>query len=38
MPVLGSEAEELRLALVDKSRITLKNSLELLGIDAPESM
>jgi len=38
MPVLGSEEEELRLALVDKSRITLRNSLELLGIDAPESM
>lgn len=38
MPVIGSEEEEFRLALVDKSRITLKNSLELLGIDAPESM
>jgi arginyl-tRNA synthetase len=38
MPVIGSEVEVLRLALVDKSRITLRNSLELLGIDAPESM
>lgn len=38
MPVIGSEEEEFRLALVDKSRITLRNSLELLGIDAPESM
>lgn len=38
MPVIGSEEEEFRLALVDKSRITLRNGLELLGIDAPESM
>lgn len=38
MPVIGSKEEDLRLALVDKSRITLRNSLELLGIDAPESM
>jgi arginyl-tRNA synthetase len=38
MPVIGSEEEDLRLAMVDKSRITLQNSLELLGIDAPESM
>ncbi len=38
MPVIGSEEEEFRLALVDKSRVTLRNSLELLGIDAPESM
>jgi arginyl-tRNA synthetase len=38
MPVIGSEEEEFRLAMVDKSRITLRNSLELLGIDAPESM
>jgi arginyl-tRNA synthetase len=37
-PVIGSKEEDLRLALVDKSRITLRNSLELLGIDAPESM
>lgn len=38
MPVIGSEEEEFRVALVDKSRITLRNSLELLGIVAPESM
>lgn len=38
MQVIGSEEEEFRLAMVDKSRITLRNSLELLGIDAPESM
>lgn len=38
MPVIGSEEESLRLILVDKSRITLKNSLDLLGIEAPESM
>lgn len=38
MPVIGSEEEDLRLAMVDKARITLQNSLELLGIDAPESM
>jgi arginyl-tRNA synthetase len=38
VPVIGSDEEPLRLALVDKSRITLRNSLELLGIDAPESM
>lgn len=38
MPVIGSDAEELRLTLVDKARITIRNSLELLGIEAPESM
>ena len=38
MPVIGSEEEDLRLIIVDKSRITLRNSLKLLGIDAPESM
>jgi arginyl-tRNA synthetase len=38
MPVIGSEEEELRLVMVDKARITLRNSLDLLGIDAPESM
>lgn len=38
MPVIGSEEEQLRLAIVDKSRITIKNSLKLLGIEAPESM
>jgi arginyl-tRNA synthetase len=33
--VLGNPA---RLVLVDASRITLRNVLELLGISAPESM
>ncbi|WP_455645825.1 arginine--tRNA ligase [Methanosphaera sp.] len=36
--VIGSEHEDLRLKLVDASRITLKNSLKLLGIKAPEFM
>lgn len=36
--VIGSEHEKLRLKLVDVSRITLKNSLGLLGIKAPEYM
>ncbi len=38
MPVIGSDEEAFRLILVDKSRITIRNSLNLLGIDAPESM
>lgn len=38
VPVIGSEKELLRLLLVDKSRITIKNCLDLLGIDAPQSM
>ncbi|HTX61755.1 MAG TPA: arginine--tRNA ligase, partial [Methanobacterium sp.] len=38
VPVIGSEEEILRLVLVDKARITLRNSLDLLGIDAPETM
>ena len=38
MPVIGSDEEDFRLLLVDKSRITIRNSLDLLGIDAPESM
>jgi arginyl-tRNA synthetase len=37
-PVLGSEKEDLRLMLVNKSRITLRNSLALLGIESPVSM
>jgi arginyl-tRNA synthetase len=37
-PVLGSEKEDLRLLLVDKSRITIRNSLALLGIESPVSM
>ncbi|HHY00626.1 MAG TPA: arginine--tRNA ligase, partial [Methanothermobacter sp.] len=36
--VIGSDKEILRLLLVDKSRITIKNCLDLLGIDAPNSM
>lgn len=36
--VIGSEHEKLRLKLVDASKITLKNSLKLLGIKAPEFM
>ena len=38
VPVIGSEKELLRLVLVDKSRITIKNCLNLLGIQAPVSM
>ncbi|MDI9437976.1 MAG: arginine--tRNA ligase [Euryarchaeota archaeon] len=38
IPVLGSDAEDLRLMLVDKSRITIRNSLALLGIESPSSM
>lgn len=38
VPVIGSEKEKLRLLIVDKFRITIRNSLELIGIEAPESM
>ncbi len=38
VPVIGSDKEKLRLFIVDKSRITIKKSLELMGIEAPESM
>ena len=38
VPVIGSEKELLRLILVDKSRITIRNCLNLLGIEAPVSM
>jgi arginyl-tRNA synthetase len=38
IPVIGSDEELFRLILVDKSRITLRNCLNLLGIDAPVSM
>lgn len=38
VPVIGADEEALRLLLVDKSRITIKNCLGLLGISAPESM
>ncbi|MBE6493960.1 MAG: arginine--tRNA ligase [Methanosphaera stadtmanae] len=36
--VIGSQHEVIRLKLVDISRITLKNSLKLLGITAPDFM
>lgn len=38
VPVIGAEEESVRLLLVDKSRITIKNCLDLLGISAPTSM
>jgi arginyl-tRNA synthetase len=38
VPVIGSEKEDLRLLIVDKSRITIQNCLKLMGIEAPESM
>lgn len=38
VPVIGTEEEALRLVLVDKSRVTIRNCLELLGINAPNSM
>ncbi|KAF5086390.1 Arginine--tRNA ligase [anaerobic digester metagenome] len=38
VPVIGSDKEDLRLLIVDKARITIRNSLELMGIDAPDSM
>ncbi len=38
VPVIGSEKEDLRLLLVDKSRITIRNCLKLMGIEAPNVM
>ena len=38
LPVIDSPHENARLLLVDRSRITLRNCLDLLGIAAPESM
>ncbi len=38
VPVIGADEEDTRLILVDKSRITIKNCLNLLGINAPVSM
>lgn len=38
VPVIGSDKEELRLLIVEKSKITIRNCLGLLGIDAPNSM
>ena len=37
-PVLGSSEEGFRLKLVDAFRVTLKKSLDLLGIDVLEEM
>lgn len=38
VPVIGADEEEERLLIVDKSRITIKNCLKLMGINAPVSM
>ncbi len=38
VPVIGAEEEAVRLLLVDKSRITIRNCLDLMGIKAPVSM
>ena len=38
VPVIGSEYEKERLQLVYSSKIALKNSLNLLGISAPDVM
>ena len=38
VPVIGAEEEAVRLLLVDKSRITIRNCLDLMGINAPASM
>jgi len=38
VPVIDTTEERERLAIVDKSRITIKNCLNLMGINAPESM
>jgi arginyl-tRNA synthetase len=36
--VIGCEVESARLLLVDKARIAIKNSLDLLGVAAPHKM
>lgn len=36
--VIGSDEEDSRLILVDKAKTTLKNALDILGVDAPEKM
>lgn len=38
VPVIGADEEYARLLIVDKSRITIRNCLMLLGINAPVSM
>jgi arginyl-tRNA synthetase len=37
-PVIGCEIESARLLLVDKSRIAIKNALNILGVTAPLKM
>ena len=36
--VIGSELEDTRLILVDRAKTTIKNSLDILGVSAPEKM
>lgn len=36
--VIGSDNEDVRLILVDKARIVLRNALSILGVEAPEKM
>ena len=36
--VIGSDVENARLLLVEKARIALKNSLDILGVSAPSIM
>ena len=36
--VIGSDVEDTRLILVDKSKTTIKNALNILGVPAPEKM
>lgn len=36
--VIGSDVEDTRLILVEKSKIILRNALDILGVSAPEKM
>lgn len=36
--VIGSDNEDVRLILVDKARIVLRNALSILGVEVPEKM
>ena len=36
--VIGSDVEDTRLILVDRSKTTIKNALDILGVSAPEKM
>lgn len=36
--VIGSDVEDTRLVLVEKSKIILRNALDILGVSAPEKM